>query len=136
MVVLELLLVVGLCVIHAPSAPAFKAVAQDSWFPGYAWTVAYCATCFAHLGWRFTPVQPGGNHQSRIEGGGVPFWGLRRGQLTDEDDAAAAAARGEATASSSASSSDAEEEDSWEDTEDSGSDTSNDNEGSSPTEDN
>jgi hypothetical protein len=60
---------------------------------------------------------------------------LRRGQLTDEDDVAAAAARGEATTFSSASLSDAEEKHSWEDAEDSGSNTSNDNEGSSPTED-
>ena len=55
--------------------------------------------------------------------------------MTDEDDVAAAAARGEATTFSSASLSDAEEKHSWEDAEDSGSNTSNDNEGSSPTED-
>ena len=25
-----------------------------SWFPGFAWTVANCARCHAHVGWRFT----------------------------------------------------------------------------------
>lgn len=24
-----------------------------SWFSGYAWRIAICATCHAHLGWRF-----------------------------------------------------------------------------------
>ncbi|GMI39737.1 hypothetical protein TeGR_g10885, partial [Tetraparma gracilis] len=28
--------------------------AQDSWFPGYAWTICYCKHCQGHLGWRFT----------------------------------------------------------------------------------
>ncbi|CAH0719350.1 unnamed protein product, partial [Brenthis ino] len=27
--------------------------AEFSWFPGYAWTVALCAACMAHVGWRF-----------------------------------------------------------------------------------
>ena len=27
---------------------------EDSWFPGYCWTIAYCASCYAHLGWKFT----------------------------------------------------------------------------------
>eukprot|EP01137_Pigoraptor_chileana_P010471 Opistho-2@60173 len=30
---------------------------ESSWFPGYAWTVAVCGRCFAHLGWRFTAVE-------------------------------------------------------------------------------
>jgi len=60
-------------------------VAQDSWFPGYAWTVAYCSACFAHMGWRFTPVTRG-----RALSGAQSFWGLRRGQLTDEARPAAA----------------------------------------------
>eukprot|EP00873_Tetraselmis_striata_P007089 jgi/Tetstr1/427353/TSEL_017520.t1 len=27
---------------------------EFSWFPGYAWTIAQCRSCNAHLGWRFT----------------------------------------------------------------------------------
>jgi hypothetical protein len=27
---------------------------EDSWFPGYCWTISYCASCYAHLGWKFT----------------------------------------------------------------------------------
>jgi len=27
---------------------------EFSWFPGYAWSVIYCANCTTHLGWRFT----------------------------------------------------------------------------------
>lgn len=27
--------------------------AEYSWFPGYTWTVATCASCRAHVGWRF-----------------------------------------------------------------------------------
>lgn len=27
---------------------------QDSWFPGYAWTIVSCPRCMSHLGWRFT----------------------------------------------------------------------------------
>ena len=27
---------------------------QDSWFPGYAWTILYCRVCGHHLGWHFT----------------------------------------------------------------------------------
>lgn len=27
--------------------------AEFSWFPGYAWSVALCAACMAHVGWRF-----------------------------------------------------------------------------------
>ena len=31
-----------------------SACTQDSWFPGYAWTIAYCGFCRNHLGWKFT----------------------------------------------------------------------------------
>lgn len=30
---------------------------QDSWFPGYAWTILYCGRCYNHLGWKFTIAQ-------------------------------------------------------------------------------
>jgi cereblon len=26
---------------------------EHSWFPGYAWTILTCRTCYSHLGWRF-----------------------------------------------------------------------------------
>jgi len=26
---------------------------QDSWYPGYAWSILSCASCRSHLGWRF-----------------------------------------------------------------------------------
>ncbi|XP_059139972.1 protein cereblon-like [Physella acuta] len=28
--------------------------ASDSWFPGYAWSIAKCPKCGSHLGWSFT----------------------------------------------------------------------------------
>ena len=31
-----------------------------TWFSGRAWTVAYCASCRVHLGWRFDSVASGG----------------------------------------------------------------------------
>jgi len=33
-----------------------EAVEEHSWFHGYAWTVAGCAQCRRHLGWKFTAV--------------------------------------------------------------------------------
>lgn len=27
--------------------------AEFSWFPGFDWSIAYCAGCATHLGWRF-----------------------------------------------------------------------------------
>lgn len=27
--------------------------AEFSWFPGYTWTIAVCASCMAHVGWRW-----------------------------------------------------------------------------------
>ena len=34
-------------------APVGEAVAEFSWFRGYAWRIALCANCRTHLGWRF-----------------------------------------------------------------------------------
>jgi cereblon len=46
---------------------------EHSWFPGYAWTIAACARCNGHIGWRFTAVK----------NDSVPkyFWGLSRATL-------------------------------------------------------
>jgi len=30
-----------------------EATTEYTWFPGYAWRIALCANCHAHLGWRF-----------------------------------------------------------------------------------
>ena len=30
-----------------------ESTAEFTWFPGYAWRIALCANCRAHLGWRF-----------------------------------------------------------------------------------
>ncbi|GBG76201.1 hypothetical protein CBR_g21950 [Chara braunii] len=54
---------------------------ENSWFPGYAWTIAHCARCRTHMGWRFTAVQQGLLPKF--------FWGIRRSQLEN-------ATRGEA----------------------------------------
>lgn len=48
---------------------------EFSWFPGYAWEVAYCAACRAHLGWQFTAVEP---HLEPVR-----FWGLRCSEVAD-----------------------------------------------------
>lgn len=47
---------------------------RDSWFPGYAWTIANCRRCGGHLGWRFTAVQAATP---------AVFWGLRRNRLAN-----------------------------------------------------
>ncbi|XP_028164628.1 protein cereblon [Ostrinia furnacalis] len=31
--------------------------AEYSWFPGYTWTIALCATCTHHVGWRFDAMK-------------------------------------------------------------------------------
>ncbi|KAK0168100.1 hypothetical protein PV327_001934 [Microctonus hyperodae] len=45
-----------------------------SWFPGYAWTIASCATCYTHMGWIFTATRSDLKPKS--------FWGLLRTALT------------------------------------------------------
>ena len=42
---------------------------EHSWFPGWAWSFAHCASCGDHLGWRFDPIDRGQEN-------GV-FFGLR-----------------------------------------------------------
>lgn len=36
------------------AAAAGQATEEHSWFPGYLWQFAFCKTCAAHLGWRYT----------------------------------------------------------------------------------
>ncbi|XP_048589139.1 protein cereblon isoform X1 [Nematostella vectensis] len=47
--------------------------AENSWFPGYAWTIAECQQCSNHLGWRFSAIKKG------LSPG--KFWGLTRSSL-------------------------------------------------------
>lgn len=30
---------------------------RDTWFPGYAWTIACCRLCGDHIGWKFTAIE-------------------------------------------------------------------------------
>ena len=46
---------------------------ENSWFPGYAWTIASCRSCHDHMGWKFTAAKSG-LHPSK-------FWGLTRSSL-------------------------------------------------------
>ncbi len=57
------------CFKNAPGCVAEGKTTTDfSWFSGYAWQYALCATCLTHLGWRFSS-----NHDS--------FFGLITGRL-------------------------------------------------------
>ncbi|XP_068643537.1 uncharacterized protein [Aristolochia californica] len=51
---------------------------EHSWFPGYAWTIAYCATCGAttNMGWFFTATDKILRPKA--------FWGIRSSQVADE----------------------------------------------------
>lgn len=53
------------CVIHGPATTEF------TWFAGYAWQLALCASCHEHLGWRY-----------RRPGSGT-FYGLIRDRLCE-----------------------------------------------------
>jgi len=43
---------------------------QDTWFPGYAWTIIYCQNCRRHIGWRYDATQESMRP--------TVFWGLSR----------------------------------------------------------
>ncbi|GAQ86521.1 Putative ATP-dependent protease PIL [Klebsormidium nitens] len=48
---------------------------ENSWFPGYAWTIAHCQNCGYHMGWKFTAVRPGMTPDC--------FWGVTRAHLAE-----------------------------------------------------
>ena len=48
---------------------------EATWFSGYAWTVAFCAGCRAHLGWRYDAAVSGVTPAS--------FFGLLRAELVE-----------------------------------------------------
>jgi len=54
-----------------------------SWFPGYAWQIALCAGCGAHVGWSFRASQ-GSNAEAR-RGEGEPFAGLRTDRVAERE---------------------------------------------------
>ncbi|KAF6160061.1 hypothetical protein GIB67_032898 [Kingdonia uniflora] len=51
---------------------------QCSWFPGYAWTIANCASCESHAGWLFTATKSKLKPKS--------FWAIRSAQVADDID--------------------------------------------------
>lgn len=57
-----------------------------SWFPGFAWTIATCPRCKAHLGWGFQPDDwPDTVTASRFEESESTFLGLIAHRLLTED---------------------------------------------------
>ncbi|KAK9742083.1 hypothetical protein RND81_03G147300 [Saponaria officinalis] len=58
----------GLALIGRPST-------ESSWFPGYAWTIANCASCEGHMGWLFTATNKKLKPKS--------FWAVRSTQIAD-----------------------------------------------------
>ncbi|KAL9230351.1 hypothetical protein vseg_005714 [Gypsophila vaccaria] len=58
----------GLALIGRPST-------ESSWFPGYAWTIANCASCERHMGWLFTATNKKLKPKS--------FWAVRSAQIAD-----------------------------------------------------
>lgn len=48
---------------------------EFTWYPGYAWEIAWCAACAEHVGWSFTAT--GESEPSR-------FWALRRDAIREE----------------------------------------------------
>ncbi|XP_054752351.2 protein cereblon-like isoform X1 [Lytechinus pictus] len=55
---------------------------ENSWFPGYAWTILQCRRCTSHMGWKFTATEKNFKPEK--------FWGLTRSALktglqTDEE---------------------------------------------------
>lgn len=48
---------------------------EFTWYPGYAWRIAWCGRCGAHAGWSFDAAG---------EGDPPSFWGLRRDAIVEE----------------------------------------------------
>ena len=54
---------------NCPGAIALgEATEEYTWFPGYAWTAAFCASCLLHLGWLYKGVSCNGRPPA--------FWGI------------------------------------------------------------
>lgn len=62
-----------LCFTDAPGVRDRGTPTDDfTWFPGYHWTIALCAACGEHLGWRYTGETPP-----------LEFFGLIKSRLTN-----------------------------------------------------
>jgi len=63
-----------------------EAEIQDSWFPGYAWTIALCGHCFCHIGWQYTQVVPSSS-QAEVTNNPIKqcrprtFWGISQANI-------------------------------------------------------
>ncbi|KAL8591776.1 hypothetical protein ACOMHN_032318 [Nucella lapillus] len=65
-----------------------KPFAEDSWFPGFAWTVAVCPRCGHHLGWVFDPLPSSENVvQMKVTQHSNSFFGLVLGSLLHDHEA-------------------------------------------------
>lgn len=51
---------------------------EDSWFPGYAWSIVHCNACFYHLGWEFNSDEPALQP--------ARFYGFRRTAVTQSSE--------------------------------------------------
>jgi len=61
------------CFRAAPGCTTQGAASEEhTWFPGYAWRIANCASCLGHLGWRY-------------ERGADGFYGLILERLAEEN---------------------------------------------------
>ncbi|CAN4105150.1 unnamed protein product [Withania somnifera] len=67
--IMTLFKAIGLAIIGNP-------VEEYSWFPGYAWSIAECATCETQLGWLFTATKKKLKPRS--------FWGIRSSKVADD----------------------------------------------------
>ncbi|XP_014676590.1 PREDICTED: protein cereblon-like isoform X2 [Priapulus caudatus] len=67
----EMITVIAARNLHLVGGPS----TENSWFPGYAWTILNCRGCHQHMGWKFTDV----SGDRRLEP--HQFWGLCRGSL-------------------------------------------------------
>lgn len=66
---------------------------RDSWFNGYTWTIMHCATCAAHLGWKFDAIR-GQRPTEGTEDRPKRFFGLTGGAITTEESSAPRRVRG------------------------------------------
>ncbi|XP_076437793.1 uncharacterized protein LOC143276980 [Babylonia areolata] len=65
-----------------------KPYAEDSWFPGFMWSVAVCPRCGQQLGWVFEPLPASETIvQMKATQHSGPFFGLILGSLLHEHEA-------------------------------------------------